>query len=140
MIWKVQPNIDVLNEFARETLVGHLGIKVIEVGDDFVKASMPVDQRTKQPQGLLHGGASAALAESMGSFASALVVDDLLKTPVVGVELNINHLKAVKEGVVFATTRPIKIGSTIHVWNTEISNEKGELVAVSRLTVMVLKK
>ena len=138
MIWKYTPSIDVLNQIGANTLVHHLGIKVIEVGDNYIKASMPVDHRTKQPMGLLHGGASVALSESMGSFASVLMVGDPVKTPVVGIEINANHLKSAKEGVVIATTTPVRIGRKIHVWNTEIHNSANELICTSRLTVMVL--
>lgn len=137
MIWKVKPDLEALNSIGKGNMIEHLGIKVLEVGDDYIKASMPVDHRTKQPMGLLHGGASAALSESMGSFASVLVVDDPMNTPIVGLELNANHLKSAKSGLVFATTKPIRLGRRIHVWNTEITDESGDLICVSRLTVMV---
>lgn len=139
MIWKFKPSIDALNQIGANTLVHHLGIKVIEIGNDYIKATMPVDHRTRQPMGLLHGGASVALSESMGSFASVLMVGDPAKSPVVGLEINANHLKSVREGYVTATTSPIRIGRKIHVWNTEIHDQAGQLICTSRLTVMVLE-
>ncbi len=140
MIWKIKPDIEFLNQIGDNTLVKHLGIEITEIGDDYIIAKMPVDHRTKQPMGLLHGGASVALSESMGSFASVLAVDDITKTPAVGLEINANHLKSVKSGYVFAKTTPIRIGRTIHVWNTDITDEEGNLVCTSRLTVMIMAK
>jgi 1,4-dihydroxy-2-naphthoyl-CoA hydrolase len=136
-IWKNPIDIAFINQINGTCLPGHLGIELIEVGDDFIKATMPVDHRTKQPMGLLHGGASAALSETMGSIASLLAAGDFGKYSIVGIEINANHLKSAKDGYVTATTKPIKIGRTIHVWDTEIHDLKGELLCVSRLTVMV---
>lgn len=116
-----------------------LDMKFTEIGDDFLKATMPVDKRTKQPAGLLHGGASVALAESLGSIASALCLKSQDKMPV-GIEINANHLKSATSGLVTGTCRPIRVGQTMHVWNIEIHNEKMELVCVSRLTVMIVDK
>ncbi len=117
----------------------HLGMVFTEVGDDYLIATMPVDHRTRQPAGLLHGGASVALAESLGSLASVMCLPDENSMPV-GVEINANHLKAVTSGVVTGTVKPIKIGHSIHVWNIEIRNEKHDLVCISRLTVKVVKR
>jgi len=139
-IWKVTPNLDVVNSFRKGTLVEHLDIVFTEFGDDFVKATMPVDHRTKQPMGLLHGGASAALAETMGSVASTLCVDALGNKQIVGLELNANHLKSTTSGSVTGTCKPIKIGRTIHVWQIDIHDTKGKHLCRSRLTVMVLTK
>lgn len=136
MIWKVYPDVEVINNFNANTMVSHLGIEITEIGNDSIKAKMPVDHRTRQPMGLLHGGASVALSESIGSMASWLVSGDAGKS-IVGIEVNANHLKSAKEGFVYSITRPVRLGGTIHVWNTEIVNEQGELVCVSRLTVMV---
>ncbi len=136
MIWKVNPDVEVINNFNTNTMVSHLGIEITEIGNDSIKAKMPVDHRTRQPMGLLHGGASVALSESIGSMASWLVSGDAGKS-IVGIEVNANHLKSAKEGFVYSITRPVRLGGTIHVWNTEIVNEQGELVCVSRLTVMV---
>ncbi len=136
MIWAVKPNLEAINEFQRNTLVEHLDIKLSDVGDDFLEATMPVDSRTKQPMGLLHGGASAALAETVGSIASFLVVGDTA-TSVVGLELNSNHLNSVRSGLVTARATPIKIGRTIHVWEINIKDDNGTLACRSRLTMMV---
>ncbi len=139
MIWKNKPTPEGINSFHSNTLVNHLDIKFIEVGDDYLKASMPVDHRTKQPYGLLHGGASAALAETMGSVASVLIQEHPLQTHSVGIEINANHVKAAKGGQVIGTVRPIKIGRTIQVWNIEIHNDAGDLCCVSRLTTLTKK-
>jgi len=137
MIWNVKPVVEVINNFNKGTLVETLGIEITEFGDDFVKASMPVDHRTKQPMGLLHGGASVALSESIGSMASWLVIGDPNKS-IVGIEVNANHLKAARDGVVYSITRPVRLGKTLHVWNTEIFDEKNHLICISRLTVMIV--
>ncbi len=136
MIWKVKPDVEVINNFNKDTLVAHLGIEIVEVGSDFIKSKMPVDHRTRQPMGLLHGGASVVLSESVGSMASWLVTADQTKN-IVGIEVNANHLKSAKSGFVFGITKPIRIGRTLHVWNTEIYDEDENLLCVSRLTVMV---
>ena len=121
------------------TMGDHLGIVFTEIGDDYLKARMPVDQRTKQPYGLLHGGASAALAETLGSVASALVVDQS-KFIVVGIEINANHLRGVREGFVTGVVKPLHTGRTIHVWEIKIYDGNEKLVCISRLTVSVIKK
>ncbi len=139
MIWKIFPDLDTINNFNQNTLASHLGIEITEVGLDFVKAQMPVDQRTKQPMGLLHGGASLVLSESMGSMASWLVSGDS-NAHIVGVEINANHLKSVSAGYVMSITKPVKLGKTLHIWNTEIFDENDQLLCVSRLTVMIIKK
>jgi len=140
MIWRTKPDLNVINNFTQNTLASHLGIEVTEFGDDYVKAKMPVDARTKQPAGLLHGGASVVLSESIGSVASFCLIEDISRQSIVGVEINANHLRAVKDGFVYSITRPIKIGRTLHIWNTEIYDESDNLVCVSRLTVMVIDK
>lgn len=136
MIWKVKPDVEVINNFNKDTLVAHLGIEIVEVGEDYIKSKMPVDHRTRQPMGLLHGGASVVLSESVGSIASWLVTADQTKN-IVGIEVNANHLKSAKSGFVFGITKPIRIGRTLHVWNTEIYDAVDNLLCVSRLTVMV---
>lgn len=138
MIWKVTPNLEALNNICKNTLASHLGIEIIEVGDDYIKAKMPVDQRTKQPMGLLHGGASVALSETIGSIAGVLIIDDISKESIVGIEINANHLKSVTSGYVYSITKPIRIGRKIQVWNTEILNEENELICVSKLTTMIV--
>jgi 1,4-dihydroxy-2-naphthoyl-CoA hydrolase len=137
MIWYVKPDLEAINAINQTCLPGHLGIEMTEVGDDYLVATMPIDQRTQQPMGLLHGGASAVISETLGSIASMLAAGPIGDFMVMGVEINANHLKAGKSGLVTATTRPIKIGKNIHVWNTEIKDNIGDLLCISRLTVMV---
>ncbi len=117
----------------------HLGIELIEVGDDFLKGRMPVDHRTKQPFGLLHGGASCVLAETLGSIGSALIIDSS-KFMCVGIEINANHIRSARQGFVTGTATPIHIGATTHVWDIRINDEQDKLVCISRLTVAILKK
>jgi len=120
------------------TMIDVLGIEFIDVQPDFIKAKMPVDSRTKQPYGLLHGGASVVLAETLGSIASSLAVADPSSQRGVGVEINANHMKSVKEGFVIGTCTALKIGKTLHVYDIKIHDESGDLVCVSRLTVAIL--
>lgn len=127
-----------IQELGKNTMSEHLGIEFIERGDDFMKARMPVDHRTVQPYGLLHGGASATLAETIGSLSSALVVDHK-RYRVVGIEINVNHIKSARSGWVTAICSPLHLGKSTHVWDIKIRNEDDELVAVSRLTVAVIK-
>ncbi len=138
MIWKNKITLEGLNAFSANTLVEHLGIAFCDFGDDFLVAKMPVDHRTVQPMRILHGGASVTLAETVGSVASTMAID-VTKFKAVGVEINANHLKAAKEGWVYGTAKPIRIGRTLHVWNTEIKNEEDQLICVSRLTMAILK-
>jgi 1,4-dihydroxy-2-naphthoyl-CoA hydrolase len=121
------------------TMGTHLGMQFVELGNNFLKMSMPVDDRTKQPYGLLHGGASCALAETVGSIASALVIDTS-KQICVGLEINANHLRGVKDGIVIATTTRLHIGSSTHVWDIKIHDDNEKLICVSRLTVAILAK
>jgi 1,4-dihydroxy-2-naphthoyl-CoA hydrolase len=137
MIWKNPIDLNFINEISKNTLSDHIGIEIIEVGEDFIKATMPVDHRTMQPMGLLHGGASVVLSESLGSIASILAAGSFGEYSAVGVEINANHLKSAKSGLVTGICKPIKIGNSIHVWNTEIFNENGDLLCTSRLTTMV---
>lgn len=140
MIWKQPTNEKAINEMGKNTLMETLGIQVIDIGPDFIKASMPVDHRTVQPFRILHGGASVALAESLGSFAGILCLDNISTHTVVGVEINANHLKAVREGEhpVVGTVKPIKIGKTIQVWQIDICNAKNQLTCTSRITLAVI--
>jgi 1,4-dihydroxy-2-naphthoyl-CoA hydrolase len=139
-IW-FKPSIrpDQIQSYGHNTMGGHLGIEFTEVGEDCLKARMPVDHRTRQPYGQLHGGASAALAETLGSVASALVIDQE-QFFCVGLEINANHIRGVKEGYVHGVATPLHLGSSTHVWDIKIMDEGGKLVCVSRLTVAVLKK
>lgn len=116
-----------------------LGMEWVELGENFLKARMPVDDRTKQPYGLLHGGASCALAETVGSLASHFVIDPS-KNICVGMEINANHIRSVRNGYVIATCTPLHIGAGTHVWDIKIHDEREKLVCVSRLTVAILKK
>lgn len=138
-IWRTDFNLEGLNSMNENCMVGHVGIEFTDYGDDFLVAKMPVDKRTHQPMGLLHGGASCVLAESLGSVASVLCVGDIVKYSVVGVEINANHLKSARSGWVYGTVKPVRVGRRIHVWNIEIKNEDGELTCVSRLTVAVVE-
>ena len=137
MIWKEKFEVENANIFSKNTLVEHLGIEFVELGHDYLVARMPVDHRTVQPFKLLHGGASVALAETVGSFASNLVVDTS-KFGVVGVEINANHLKGVKSGFVYGKAKPIRLGRNLHIWSIEITDEDKNMVCVSRLTTMII--
>jgi 1,4-dihydroxy-2-naphthoyl-CoA hydrolase len=138
-IWKIKPEIKTLNEMSQNTMLSHLGIEFIAIGEDFLKATMPVDHRTHQPMGLLHGGASAALAETLGSFASHLVVDST-EFDCVGLEINANHVRPKTEGMVTGIAKPIHLGSKTHIWEIRIEDERGKLICISRLTMAVLSK
>jgi 1,4-dihydroxy-2-naphthoyl-CoA hydrolase len=126
----------VLND---QTMGAHIGIQFSGVGPDFLKGTMPVDHRTKQPYGLLHGGASCVLAETLGSVASALVIDPD-KFICVGLEINANHVRSARDGFVTGTCTPIHIGASTHVWDIKIHDEREKLICVGRLTVAILKK
>lgn len=131
-----------LEDFAswgKNNMAEILGMKFLEIGDNYLKLSMPVDERTRQPYGLLHGGASVALAETAGSVASALVIDPA-KYICVGIEINANHVRSAREGIVIGTCTPIHIGSSTHVWEIKIHDEKEKLVCISRLTVAILER
>jgi 1,4-dihydroxy-2-naphthoyl-CoA hydrolase len=121
------------------TMSDHLGMEWLELGPDYLKMKMPVDERTKQPYGLLHGGASCALAETIGSIGSHLLIDPA-KYLCVGLEINANHTSSAKSGFVIATATPLHVGHTTHVWDIKIHNEAGKLVCVCRLTVAILIK
>ena len=136
-IWFKKYDVDDI--VTENTMVEHLGIKVIELGEDYLVGTMPVDNRTKQPFGILHGGASVALAETLASYGGYLTINPE-KYHVVGVEINANHLKMAKEGNVTGKCTPIKRGKSTQVWQTEITNDNGELVCISRITLMVLEK
>ena len=138
-IWKLYPTLDALNTFNNGTLAGHLGIVFVEVGDDFLSATMPVDHRTVQPFGLLHGGASVALAETLGSVAGHHCVD-VSSEYIVGLDINANHVRSAKEGVVVGTVRPVHLGRRTHVWSIEIRDAQDRLVCISRITLAVLKR
>ena len=136
MIWKRLVSLNELNKVFADSLVGHLGMALTQYGDDFLEAAMPVDTRTRQPFGLLHGGAAAALVETLGSIAAYLCTDE--KQQVAGLELNISHLQAVKSGRVRGVCRPLRVGHRHQVWETRIYNQKNELCYIGRLTTTVL--
>jgi len=138
-IWKTEPTLERLNENSKGTLIEHLGIEYLELGDDYLKARMPVDGRTRQPYGILHGGASAALAETLGSIAADLCIDRERQS-IVGLEINANHLRPVREGWVTGTARPIHVGRTTQVWEIRIANEQDKLVSISRLTLATIDR
>jgi 1,4-dihydroxy-2-naphthoyl-CoA hydrolase len=123
----------------KNTLGDHIGIRFSELGENYLKATMPVDERTKQPFGLLHGGASVVLAETLGSVASALVID-IENFICVGQEVNANHIRGVRSGLVTGITHAIHLGASSHVWEIKIYDEAEKLVCISRLTVAILKK
>ena len=139
MDFKATVSLDLLNTMSAHTMVQHLGIQFIEIGSNYLVAKMPVDHRTHQPMGLLHGGASVALAETLGSVAAHCTID-LSKFYCVGLEINANHLKSARDGYVYGTARPIHVGRSTQVWEIRIENEKQELVCISRITMAVLAK
>jgi 1,4-dihydroxy-2-naphthoyl-CoA hydrolase len=139
MIFKTTVDLTTINKLGLNSLVSHLDIEFVEAGEDFLTARMPVDDRTRQPFGILHGGASAALAESVGSVAATLCLD-LSQYSVVGLEINANHLKPVKDGYVYGTARPVHVGHRTHVWEIRITDEAQKLVCISRLTLMIVNK
>jgi 1,4-dihydroxy-2-naphthoyl-CoA hydrolase len=140
MIWfDKELSVEKLKPLGPNTMAAHIGIEWVEVGENFIKAKMPVDHRTNQPYGLLHGGASCVLAETLGSVASAMVVDHS-KFYCVGMEINANHIRGVKAGYVTGVVLPLHLGNTTHVWEIKIYNESEKLTCVSRLTVAILTR
>jgi len=138
-IWRNPLTLEQLNSGRAETLDGHLGITFTQIGDDFVRATMPVNGRTRQPYGLLHGGASVALAESLGSTGATMCID-VREFQCVGQEINANHLRPARDGLVTGTARPVHLGGRTQVWTIDIANEAGKLVCTSRLTVAVIRR
>jgi 1,4-dihydroxy-2-naphthoyl-CoA hydrolase len=132
-------SLEQLNAMSANTLVSHLGIEFTDIGPDFIVARMPVDARTHQPLGLLHGGASVALAETLGSVAATLCVNRDTQY-CVGLEINANHIKSMRTGFVYGKTRPVHVGKRTQVWEIRITNEQGELVCVSRITLAVIDR
>ena len=136
-IWKQDISVDLLRQSNANCAVSHLGIEFLEVGDDFIRARVPVDERTRQPYGLLHGGVSVVLAETLGSCGAAYALPPGHRA--VGLDINANHLKGATSGWVTGITRPVHIGRTTQVWAIELSNDAGELTCVSRITMAVLQ-
>lgn len=137
MSFREPVDLDAINAGGRGTMIEHLGIVITGAGDDWLRGTMPVDARTKQPYGLLHGGASVVLAETLGSVAGGLCVDPA-REAVVGLEINANHLRAAREGVVTGTARALHVGRSTQVWEIRIENEAGKPVCISRLTLAVI--
>jgi 1,4-dihydroxy-2-naphthoyl-CoA hydrolase len=138
-IWRSLQTLEELNGNRGGTLIENLGILFTEIGDDFVRGTMPVDTRTVQPYGLLHGGASVALAETLGSMGAAMCVD-ADEYQVVGQEINANHVRAARSGLVTGTARAVHLGGRTHVWSIEIVNDAKKLVCISRITMAVIKR
>lgn len=138
-MFKNNIDLEAFKQMSKGTLSDHLGIEFLEKGDDFLVAKMPVVRSTQQPFGILHGGASVVLAETLGSIASVLCLDDPKKQKAVGLEINANHLRAVKEGWVYGKVAPIHIGRRTHIWDIKITNEDDKLVCISRLTVAIVE-
>ncbi len=140
MIW-FQKDLSVtdLSRLEADNMASHLGLQFTALGPDSLQATLPVDHRTKQPYGLLHGGASCVLAETLGSVASALVIDPD-KFICVGLEINANHVRSARSGFVTGTCTPLHLGASTHVWDIKIHDERGKLICISRLTVAILKK
>lgn len=138
-IWFQSADIQDLNRLSENTMVSHIGIEFTEIGPDYIRAKMPVSQHTHQPDGLLHGGASVVLAETLGSIASNLCIDRTKKI-CVGLDINANHIRSARAGYVTGTTKPIHIGASTHIWEIRITNEKESLICIARLTMAVLEK
>jgi len=138
-IWKVEMSIPHLTERVRDTLVDYLGIEFTEIGDDFIVARVPIDRRTRQPLGIMHGGVSCALAETVGSTASNCCVDPS-QYYCVGLDINTNHIRSIREGYAIGTAKPYHLGKSTQVWGIEIRNESGQLISVNRLTMAVLSR
>ncbi len=137
-IWHGRATVEDFNERIKGTLIEHVGIEFVEIGEDFMKARMPVDRRTIQPYGILHGGASLTLAETLGSAASRLCTDEH-KERCVGMEINANHVRPVSSGYVYGIAKPVHLGKASHIWEIRISDENDKLVCISRITLAILK-
>ncbi|WP_417512646.1 hotdog fold thioesterase [Marinobacter sp.] len=138
-IWTLKPDLEHLAKASANTAVSHMGIEYTEIGDDYVTGRMPVDQRTVQPFGILHGGSSVVLAETLGSMAANCCLKDP-DTVAVGLEINANHIRPVTKGWVYGTARPIHIGSATQVWEIRLENEAGKTTCISRLTMAVTRR
>ncbi|TFG99772.1 MAG: hotdog fold thioesterase [Calditrichales bacterium] len=138
-IWTTQATPEDLAALSEDSMVSHLGIEFLEVGEDYIKARMPVDHRTHQPHKILHGGASVALAETLGSIAANLCIDREIKIAM-GMEINANHIRSVSDGWVYGVTKPVHLGASTHIWEIRISDENDKLICISRLTMAVLPK
>ncbi len=135
-IWQRTPDIEALNQRLENTLAGWIGIQIVEAGPNYLKGMMPVDRRTRQPIGFLHGGASVVLAETLGSIAGWLVLDPT-KHLSLGLEINANHVRPAHDGIVYGVARPLHLGRTTHVWQIEVSDPDHRLISVARLTLAI---
>lgn len=138
-MFKPGVNVATLNRMSQNTMVEHLAIEVTDMGEEYISAKMPVDHRTKQPMGLLHGGASVVLAETLGSMAATCTLN-LEEQYCVGLEINANHIKSAREGYVYGTTRPVHIGKRTQIWEIKITNDQEDLVCISRITIAIIDK
>lgn len=136
-IWTNKRTLDELNRQSENTLQSYLDIRIVEIGEDFLKATMPVTERTHQPFGLLHGGASVVLAEATGSMAAQMCLPEGMRC--VGLEVNANHIRGVSSGLVSCVAQPFHLGSTTHVWGMSIVDSEDRLICMSRLTMMLLR-
>ena len=135
-IWQQPVSVETLTKIHENTAVAHLGMQFLEVGDDFIRARVPVDTRTRQPYGILHGGVSVVLAETLGSCGAAYAAPPGQRA--VGLDINANHLKSAHAGWVTGTTRPLHVGRSTQVWQIELANDEGQLTCVARITMAVL--
>lgn len=135
-IWKRPVSIETISKSFKDTAAEHLGIEFLEIGEDFLRARIPVDRRTRQPYGVLHGGVSVALAETLGSAGSSYACPPGRRP--LGLDINANHMRSVSAGWVTAVARPVHLGRSTHVWHVELTNEEGQLVCVSRLTLLIM--
>ena len=138
-LWKQEISLERINAMFKNTLCDTIGMRITEVGDDYVRGTLPVDARTHQPYGLLHGGASIALAETLGSLAGMLTLDPAIEAAV-GLDINANHVRGVKSGTVTGTARPLHLGRSTQVWEIRIEDEQQRLVCISRLTLAVVPR
>ena len=138
-IWLTRPDLEEINQLSRNTMVEHVGIEYTSVGDDCVTATMPVDERTLQPFGILHGGASVVLAETLGSIGAIHCIDPE-RQYCVGLDINANHIRAVSKGTVTGTASPVHLGKSTQVWEIRINDENDRLVCISRITMAVLSR
>jgi len=136
-IWKTSISVEEITAANKDTAASHLGIEFLEVGDDFIRGRVPVDARTRQPYGLLHGGVSVVLAETLGSVAAHFCCGEGQRA--VGLDINANHLRGVTQGWVTGTVRPVHIGRTTQVWQIDLTNDEGQLTCVSRITMAVVQ-
>jgi uncharacterized protein (TIGR00369 family) len=139
LIWKGEPSLAMVDELSARCVIGHLGIEFVEVGDAFLVARMPVDERTRQPVGVLHGGASVTLAETLASWAATFTVDHE-RVSCVGMEINANHVRSVTSGWVTGLARPVSLGRRTQVWEVRITDDGGELVCISRCTLAIVPR